>query len=115
MADHRTTKGVQRGEQGRGPGACSRGSSSPPGDAEKYGYLERNLPYLTTILAISGSCLIVSQLRFELQEPALFWLGSYFDDATKGAVAMVKHSNAAVPSLLSCSSTPCEVLLAVLP
>jgi cellulose synthase (UDP-forming) len=45
---------------------------SSPGDAEKYGYLDRNLPYLTTILAISGTCLIVSQLRFELQEPALW-------------------------------------------
>ena len=38
---------------------------APPDDAEKYSYLQRNLPYLTTILAISATCLITSQLRFE--------------------------------------------------
>ena len=53
----------------------------PPDDVEKYAYLQRNLPYLTTILAISATCLIVSQLRFETQDPALWpfmiFTGSY--------------------------------------
>jgi cellulose synthase (UDP-forming) len=40
----------------------------PPDDAEKYSYVDRNLGYLTTILVIGGSCLIVSQLRFELHD-----------------------------------------------
>ena len=48
---------------------------------EKYGYLQRNLPYLTTILAISATCLIISQIRFEAQDPALWpfmiFTGSY--------------------------------------
>ena len=41
----------------------------PPDDIEKYGYLQRNLPYLTTILAISATCLIISQIRFETPGP----------------------------------------------
>ena len=44
----------------------------PPNDDEKYSYIERNLGYLTTILAIGASCLIVSQLRFELHDAALW-------------------------------------------
>jgi len=44
----------------------------PPDDVEKYSYLQRNLPYLTTILAISATCLIISQIRFETQDAA-FW------------------------------------------
>ena len=53
----------------------------PPDDIEKYAYLQRNLPYLTTILAISATCLIISQIRFEAQDPALWpfmiFTGSY--------------------------------------
>ena len=53
----------------------------PPDDIEKYAYLQRNLPYLTTILAISATCLIISQIRFETQDPALWpfmiFTGSY--------------------------------------
>ena len=44
----------------------------PPDDDEKYAYLERNLPYLTTTIVISATCLIISQIRFELQDPALW-------------------------------------------
>ena len=43
----------------------------PPDDNEKYAYIQRNLPYLTTVLVIGASCLIVSQLRFELHDLAL--------------------------------------------
>jgi cellulose synthase (UDP-forming) len=39
----------------------------PPDDDEKYCYIQRNLPYLTTMLVIGSSCLIVSQVRFETQ------------------------------------------------
>ena len=53
----------------------------PPDDREKYAYLQRNLPYLTTILAISATCLIISQFRFETQDPMLWpfmiFTGSY--------------------------------------
>ena len=53
----------------------------PPDDLEKYAYLQRNLPYLTTILAISATCLIISQFRFETQDPMLWpfmiFTGSY--------------------------------------
>ena len=53
----------------------------PPDDLEKYVYLQRNLPYLTTILAISATCLIISQFRFETQDPMLWpfmiFTGSY--------------------------------------
>ena len=38
----------------------------PPSDAEKYVYIQRNLPYLTITLVISASCLIFSQVRFEM-------------------------------------------------
>jgi cellulose synthase (UDP-forming) len=41
----------------------------PPDDNEKYSYVDRNLPYLTITLAVSASCLIYSQLRFELHDP----------------------------------------------
>jgi cellulose synthase (UDP-forming) len=44
----------------------------PPDDNEKYSYIERNLGYLTTILVIGASCLIVSQLRFELHDMVLW-------------------------------------------
>jgi cellulose synthase (UDP-forming) len=44
----------------------------PPGDHEKYAYIGRNLPYLTTGLVVSAVCLIVSQLRFEAPSPALW-------------------------------------------
>ena len=44
----------------------------PPDDIEKYGYVERNLGYLATILVIGASCLIVSQLRFELHDLVLW-------------------------------------------
>jgi cellulose synthase/poly-beta-1,6-N-acetylglucosamine synthase-like glycosyltransferase len=53
----------------------------PPDDDEKYAYIQRNLPYLTTVLVIGASCLIVSQLRFELQDlvllPFLAFTGTY--------------------------------------
>ena len=39
----------------------------PPDDNEKYSYVQRNLPYLTTVLAIGSACLIISQVRFEAQ------------------------------------------------
>jgi cellulose synthase (UDP-forming) len=44
----------------------------PPDDREKYSYLGRNLPYLTTGLVISAACLVISQLRFEAPGPALW-------------------------------------------
>jgi cellulose synthase/poly-beta-1,6-N-acetylglucosamine synthase-like glycosyltransferase len=53
----------------------------PPDDDEKYAYIQRNLPYLTTVLVIGASCLIVSQLRFEFQDlvllPFLAFTGTY--------------------------------------
>jgi cellulose synthase (UDP-forming) len=53
----------------------------PPDDDEKYAYVSRNLPYLTTMLVIGAGCLIVSQIRFEAHEPALWpfmiFTGSY--------------------------------------
>ena len=53
----------------------------PPDDNEKYAYIQRNLPYLTTVLVIGATCLIVSQLRFELQDlvllPFLAFTGTY--------------------------------------
>jgi cellulose synthase (UDP-forming) len=49
----------------------------PPDDSEKYSYVERDLPYLGTILFIGGACLVVSQLRFELHAPAA-WLFMVF-------------------------------------
>ena len=44
----------------------------PPDDDEKYSYIQRNLPYLTTILVIGAGCLIFSQLRFEAHDLALW-------------------------------------------
>ena len=41
----------------------------PPDDDEKYLYIQRNLPYLTTVILIGSVCLIVSQLRFETAGP----------------------------------------------
>jgi cellulose synthase/poly-beta-1,6-N-acetylglucosamine synthase-like glycosyltransferase len=43
----------------------------PPDDDEKYGYVQRNLPYLTTILVIGASCLTFSQVKFELHDLVL--------------------------------------------
>jgi cellulose synthase (UDP-forming) len=42
----------------------------PPDDAEKYGYVDRDLPYLATLLFIGAACLSISQFRFELHAPA---------------------------------------------
>jgi cellulose synthase (UDP-forming) len=43
----------------------------PPDDDEKYAYIQRNLPYLTTTLLVGAISLIVSQVRFELQDLVL--------------------------------------------
>jgi cellulose synthase/poly-beta-1,6-N-acetylglucosamine synthase-like glycosyltransferase len=43
----------------------------PPDEDEKYRYIQRNLPYLTTVIAMGSCCLIISQLRFETQDLAL--------------------------------------------
>jgi cellulose synthase/poly-beta-1,6-N-acetylglucosamine synthase-like glycosyltransferase len=45
---------------------------APPDDDEKYAYVQRNLPYLTMTLVVSGTCLTISQLRFEAHDPALW-------------------------------------------
>ena len=42
---------------------------APPSDAEKYCYIDRNLPFLATTLVIGAACLIVSQLRFAAYAP----------------------------------------------
>ncbi len=44
----------------------------PPDDAEKYAYTFRNLLYLAVILVIGAGCLIISQVRFEMHNPALW-------------------------------------------
>ncbi len=43
--------------------------AAPPDDREKNLYLDRDLAYLATILTIGAACLIISQLRFELNSP----------------------------------------------
>jgi Glycosyltransferase like family 2 len=43
----------------------------PPDDDEKYLYIQRSLPYLTTVILIGSCCLIVSQLRLETADLAL--------------------------------------------
>ena len=57
------------------PGSRHRHASlvlpEPPDDEEKYAYVQRNLPYLTTVLIIGAACLIISQLRFETHDLAL--------------------------------------------
>ncbi len=42
---------------------------APPDDAEKLGYIDRDLPYLLTLLLIGSACLTFSQARFELHAP----------------------------------------------
>jgi cellulose synthase (UDP-forming) len=53
----------------------------PPDDEEKYVYIQRNLPYLATVLVIGACCLIVSQVRFELHDlvllPFMAFTGTY--------------------------------------
>jgi cellulose synthase (UDP-forming) len=43
----------------------------PPDDEEKYSYVQRNLPYLTTTILIGSGCLVISQVRFEAHDLAL--------------------------------------------
>ncbi len=43
----------------------------PPDDEEKYSYIQRNLPYLTTVILIGSVCLIFSQLKFEAHDLVL--------------------------------------------
>jgi cellulose synthase/poly-beta-1,6-N-acetylglucosamine synthase-like glycosyltransferase len=43
----------------------------PPDDEEKYSYIQRNLPYLTTTILIGSGCLVISQVRFEAHDLAL--------------------------------------------
>jgi cellulose synthase (UDP-forming) len=43
----------------------------PPDDKEKYSYIQRNLPYLTTVIFIGSGCLIFSQLKFAVDDLAL--------------------------------------------
>ena len=55
---------------------------APPDDEEKYLYVWRDLPYLTTVILIGSCCLIFSQVRFETQDlvltPFLLFTGTYF-------------------------------------
>ena len=44
---------------------------APPDDEEKYLYVQRNLPYLTTVILIGSVCLVFSQVRFETQDLVL--------------------------------------------
>ena len=44
----------------------------PPDDDEKYAYIHRNLPFLTTSLVISATCLTISQIRFAVHDPVLW-------------------------------------------
>ncbi len=44
----------------------------PPDDKEKHSYVERNLGYLTTLLFVGSTCLVISQVRFELHDPVLW-------------------------------------------
>jgi cellulose synthase/poly-beta-1,6-N-acetylglucosamine synthase-like glycosyltransferase len=57
------------------------GLPRPPDESEKYSYVQRDLPYLATILFLGGACLVVSQLRFELHAPAgwvfMIFTGTY--------------------------------------
>jgi cellulose synthase/poly-beta-1,6-N-acetylglucosamine synthase-like glycosyltransferase len=43
----------------------------PPDDEEKYSYVQRNLPYLTATFAVGATCLVISQVRFELHDLVL--------------------------------------------
>ncbi len=43
----------------------------PPDDDEKLSYLDRDLPYLATLLIIGAACLTFSQARLELHAPLL--------------------------------------------
>jgi cellulose synthase (UDP-forming) len=53
----------------------------PPDDEEKYGYVQRNLPYLTTTLVLGATSLTISQVRFELHDlvllPFLLFTAAY--------------------------------------
>jgi cellulose synthase (UDP-forming) len=49
----------------------------PPDDAEKACYAWRSLPFLTTALAASALCMIVSQVRMEASEPVLLIFAGY--------------------------------------
>jgi cellulose synthase (UDP-forming) len=44
----------------------------PPDDQEKHSYVERNLGYLAALLFIGSTCLVISQVRFELDD-AVLW------------------------------------------
>ena len=54
---------------------------APPDDREKLAYIDRDLAYLATILTIGAACLIISQVRFELNAPAavpfMIFTGAY--------------------------------------
>ena len=43
----------------------------PPDDDEKYSYVQRNLPYLSTVILLGSVCVVISQLRFELHDLVL--------------------------------------------
>jgi cellulose synthase (UDP-forming) len=43
----------------------------PPDDEEKYSYVHRDLPYLTTVILIGSVCLAYSQARLEVHDLAL--------------------------------------------
>ena len=49
----------------------------PPDDDEKYSYVQRNLPYLTTVILLGSVCVIISQLRFELHDLVLAPFGVF--------------------------------------
>jgi Glycosyl transferase family group 2 len=46
-------------------------AQAPPDDEEKYSYIQRNLPYLATVIFLGSACLIYSQVRFGADDLAL--------------------------------------------
>jgi cellulose synthase/poly-beta-1,6-N-acetylglucosamine synthase-like glycosyltransferase len=65
----------------RRPGQSRLVLPPPPDDKEKYSYVDRDLGYLTTVLVVGASCLIISQLRFEMHDmvlwPFIAFTGTY--------------------------------------
>jgi cellulose synthase (UDP-forming) len=57
---------------GAGPAPSRLAPAVPPDDQEKYSYLDRNLGYLAVILVIGATCIVFSQVRFELRSPVLW-------------------------------------------
>jgi hypothetical protein len=71
MSAQQTSETISRSVPAAGTRPGDLVAPLPPDDQEKYSYIQRNLPYLATVILLGSVCVIYSQVRFGVDDLAL--------------------------------------------